>query len=390
MRLAYFVFLVLLVTITNAAIDYAHLYDPDAKIHLKYDLVYAEDQQHIKAYLDFSWQTRSSGSDFEYHYAITKENKNSPEEWLSIDTILHLASQRLISMVSCKLGTAPNYLMIRAKHLPSNTEQVYSLPLEKEGKTLFLSKITEKWPLFESYIELGDTLKVHFGKDSVYVTHYGQQFEPADPPFLIESSAAEKFMKVDTSFWWVSGTPQKFNKKGLFYVQADTSKRNGASIYVTDQFYPKYTLAENLLQPLLYISTNEEYEQQVNATNAKEALDKFWLDVGQSEDKARRIIRAYYRRITRSNQLFTNYKAGWKTDQGMIYALFGVPDLVLKDGPREEWVYYRTDILPKINFTFYKVKNPYAQKHFVLIRNKKYSDFWFRTVDLWRKGRTGF
>ena len=54
----------------------------------------------------------------------------------------------------------------------------------------------------------------------------------------------------------------------------------------------------------------------------------------------------YYSRVEYANKNFSHYQAGWKTDMGMVFILFGSPNNVerhpfdIDSKPYEIWSYY--------------------------------------------------
>ena len=94
-------------------------------------------------------------------------------------------------------------------------------------------------------------------------------------------------------------------------------------------------------------------------------------------------MRSYFRKVELANLYFSSYKEGWKTDRGMIYLIYGVPDEVIKNGLNETWNYKSN----KQSFSFVKTGSVYDPDYFVLIRERRYTESWYTTVDLWRKSR---
>ena len=96
-------------------------------------------------------------------------------------------------------------------------------------------------------------------------------------------------------------------------------------------------------------------------------------------------MRSYFRRVELANYYFTSYKEGWKTDRGMIYIIFGLPDEVFKFSDREVWNYNNASY--KVTFNFAKSPTIFGPDNFVLIRQKKYQTTWYEVIDLWRNAR---
>jgi GWxTD domain-containing protein len=138
---------------------------------------------------------------------------------------------------------------------------------------------------------------------------------------------------------------------------------------------------------LRYFSTRSEWDKLNTAINKKDALDNYWLSIFRSSEMAKSVIRNYFDQVEEANSLFTNYKEGWKTDMGMVFIIMGPPDEVFRNQAKEEWIYQKTEDLPKMKFTFEKINNIFTDNHYVLIRNADYRNEWYRAVEMWRKGR---
>ncbi|MPN51542.1 hypothetical protein SDC9_199190 [bioreactor metagenome] len=86
-----------------------------------------------------------------------------------------------------------------------------------------------------------------------------------------------------------------------------------------------------------------------------------------------------------ANRLFTSYTEGWQTDRGMIYIVFGPPNIVYRSDDTESWIYGEENNFFSITFTFNKVKNIFCDNDYILQRAPVYKDNWFRAVDIWRQ-----
>lgn len=100
------------------------------------------------------------------------------------------------------------------------------------------------------------------------------------------------------------------------------------------------------------------------------------------------MIRTYYSRVEMANKLFTAHKAGWATDRGMIYLIYGRPSSVSEVGPNITWVYRESETAPYIKFVFTKKENNFTENYYELIRRREYEDSWYSTVAKWRAGKT--
>jgi hypothetical protein len=116
-------------------------------------------------------------------------------------------------------------------------------------------------------------------------------------------------------------------------------------------------------------------------------MDNFWLAATGSTDKARMMIRVFYTRMSYANRYFTDYKEGWKTDRGMIYLIYGLPNNINKGSDSETWEYTRKQQANPLSFVFDRKSSPYSEEYFVLRRGDATPTYWRQATDSWRKGR---
>ena len=219
------------------------------------------------------------------------------------------------------------------------------------------------------------------------VLYYRHGFDAAASPMNTVPRTVSKSLNVDSSFTIQSNESVAFAQEGLYYIQSDTTQTEGLGLLVTNDRYPKMTRPEQLKDPLLYMSTNQEITEMQNARDRKKALDKYWLSLmGGNPDLARQVIRNYYDRVEEANRLFTSYKEGWKTDKGMIFIILGPPDKVQRSKDKEVWVYDQKGNATNVNFTFNKRTNQFVDDHYELVRYVEYQPIWYPVVEAWRNG----
>jgi GWxTD domain-containing protein len=148
------------------------------------------------------------------------------------------------------------------------------------------------------------------------------------------------------------------------------------------------TMPKELTEPIVYISTNKEIEEIEDAADNKDALDLFFLKITDgNQSLSKEIIKTYYRRVTASNELFTSYKEGWKTDKGMVYIVLGPPSKVQRFRDREVWLYSQSGNFSEIIFTFYRTNNQFTDNYYELVRYPDYKQYWYPYVEAWRNGK---
>ena len=75
-------------------------------------------------------------------------------------------------------------------------------------------------------------------------------------------------------------------------------------------------------------------------------IEQFWLQRDPSPDTLENEYKEeHYRRIAYANEHFASTKtAGWKTDRGRMYIVYGPPDEIESHPPaRESWRYHRLE-----------------------------------------------
>lgn len=242
-------------------------------------------------------------------------------------------------------------------------------------------------PLLRSWIHIGDSVQVRSGENgAVYTYFYGHDFDPARPPMTINPASGSASLSIDSVFMLKANQFYIPDKRGLYFFQADSTSTLGVSLVVTDPQFPKPREISDLTEPLIYVSTRNEFQSLKEDFSSKQALDKFWLSTLGSAEKARAAIKNYYQNVEEANRLFTSYKEGWKTDRGMIYVILGQPLVVKKEYETETWT-YRDSNGEEINFQFKKVSNIFSNDHYELFRDKNYDRPWFVAIDKWREGR---
>ncbi|MEX1011900.1 MAG: GWxTD domain-containing protein [Balneolaceae bacterium] len=173
----------------------------------------------------------------------------------------------------------------------------------------------------------------------------------------------------------------------------DEELYRGRDFGVKSENYPAIKSPRELAEPLFYLMTPKEYESMLeieDPDSLKAEVDRFWLSNIGSANRARHVISLYYQRIEEANKQFSSYKEGWKTDQGMIYILFGPPWYIDQRLNEMQWsyAYDRTD--PRYNFYFMrpKLRNEFFPfEHYLLLRDYSYYNLQYHQVQLWLTGQ---
>ena len=284
----------------------------------------------------------------------------------------------------------PAVIQLQVHHGPAAADGPWlDIPLNRESvaKNFILTDSTQKLPLFRDYIHTQEAFYFQAlpPATQLQIKRYESDFPAALPPFSSGKKNVPPVLSL-LETWQTDGQDSiRLPQPGLYQLASGSS---GAALMVAERPFPNLTSARDLIEPLIYLTSAKEREALYKAEVPKLALDRFWLDVaGQNKDRARQLIKAYYGRVKRANQFFSSHKAGWLTDRGMIYIIFGEPDVVNRRQQGEEWVYQRPRTSGRdIKFIFNKKPNTFTQNHYEVDRRLEYEFLWYSTVEKWRKG----
>ena len=373
----------------------AHIYDFKAQVLLKYAVV-SNDPESI-VYLQVN---TDNITDFLEDYTIGYQLKNNydnqqpPFNMLGTEQVI-FQNEDIIFRFTLPVTADETLCVVKITNNGTRRDFYYDIPVRGKSSfnyaKFFLRDAKSDKPVFKPYLPVGSSVKFSSPQslNKIYGFKYAIDFDAALPPMAINKEPVNKSMTIDSTFEIALDQPMNLTQEGLYFFQDDTTALEGIALRVTSQYYPKLARVEDLAAPVVYLSTRLEYKSLNNAENKKKAMDSFWLKIAGTRDKAKRIIRNYYRNVAAADILFTNYKAGWKTDKGMVYIIYGPPEEVYRNEFEEIWVYERTEATSRLRFTFNKVKSIFTKDHYDLKRDRGYEKYWYRTIDLWRKGRKG-
>ncbi len=269
---------------------------------------------------------------------------------------------------------------------------LYSNKESPNSRQNFLVYNPRQEVLFNSYYKPDDVVYLQSArnKEKLYeVDFFKANFKIALPPFSLEQMQHFSY-KPDSTFsvYEKNGLVElALPQKGFFHLKTNNETKEGVTFYVYESSYPKIKNTEQMILATRYIMAKKEFDNCMLANDKKAAIDKFWLEIGGSNERAKELIRKYYGRVQESNKLFSSFQEGWKTDRGMIYIVFGAPNKVTKRKNGEVWTYGELGNPSSIVFSFIKVINPFTDNDYYLERSEAFKAPWYEAVDMWRQGR---
>jgi GWxTD domain-containing protein len=259
----------------------------------------------------------------------------------------------------------------------------------------------EKHQLFTPLLRIDEYVNLMYTRghiDSLYISFYKPFHEVPDPPSML---LPEKILDYEprqiVALPYSDTLPMMFPKEGIYLCSIDRNIKDGFTFLNLGPSYPKFTTPEVMIEPLVYLTSQDEMTALLTAPKPKAALDDFWIKCGGNVDKSRELIRIFYTRVMYSNYYFTSYKDGWRSERGMIYIIYGPPDKVYKTADGESWGYKKPNVRSKwgsrftvtnsyLFFNFKKRDNIFSNNDFYLSRSESLVTFWDRAIANWRKG----
>ncbi len=391
--------------------NYSYLYSKDLLLHPEYRVYNASEDTtflYFKVNTANLLYTRSTkNTDFAARVKVQVQAfinytdqfplfKDSAEY---IDTDNDQIAKDLIGRFSLPLDAGKNYLIkVTISDANRNSHDTKLVRVFKEGSLInrqgFLALDAKNGvPLISKIISSEKKLLLNYHivqKDEVRVVFYEPSTRLARPPFDIEVPSREAFRPYmnftirDSAGYFPL---ELLDKSGIYFVKSDTVAQSGTTFFKFSESHPKITSGDQLVGPLQYIATNEEFKELMVAANKKIAAENFWIRRCGSKERAKEVIQAFYKRVEEANEYFTSYKEGWKTDRGMIYIIFGPPDGLYMRDSGENWIYGQETNVNSVNMVFVKNDNPFTDNDMLLQRSQAYRPSWYTAVDYWRTGR---
>jgi len=390
--------------ISNQNLSY--LYDQDASfLHPEFNILHKNDSVtelhfRINSYELLYLQNPSSGF-FSSYFRIRYEVFTQLESKLLIDSSVVLFADSNLVMegktISGVLTMKPSLvkqalLKIDLVDLRRNSRVKRYFQIDRTNPScrqfFTLRAVNGQHPLSRNYIKKDEVVVLSHTSNAqrAKVRYYNRVFPLPKPPFSIETPKVFDY-EADSVFEMQLGVPFSFQQEGFYHIQLSDSTKHGFTLFRFKESFPEVKSVDDLIAPLRFINSNSEYRALQEAEIKKLEVDRFWLKLAGNPDRAKLLIQKYYSRVEDSNDFFTSYTEGWRTDRGLVYLIFGPPNIIYKNTNSEHWIYGEEDNPSSLGLTFYKIENPFSNNDFRLDRSPIYKSSWYSAVDMWRQGR---
>lgn len=254
----------------------------------------------------------------------------------------------------------------------------------------FRTQSTGNDPVYftRAYFKKQESIRMEYykpGAEKLFVRYSALEGRPAPPPFY---HGNDKVPVANFQKTFATGNHSifTFENEGNYLVQADTTKREGLWLNCFSAGYPFASTIADYRDALSYVCTQDEYNTIQESDNRKKAIDDFWSKCGRGEESGALLADNYYRRVKIANENFTTSKEGWKTDRGMIYIIYGIPDEMYTSPMGETWFYHGNYPYPELRFNFTRSLQAWGYDY-TLIRDEMLRRPWILALDDWRNGR---
>jgi len=247
------------------------------------------------------------------------------------------------------------------------------------------------YPKFMRFFLGGERFSVKYrdrGLDSIYVDYFRSSSELPRPPITATSDYTMNYTP-DTSYVFplIDTIDYDLRLEGMYHVKADKELDEGLTLFNFGGSFPEVKAPRELMEPLFYLATLTEYRDLRTQSNRKLAVDNFWLKMGNSVEKSRELIRIYYNRVVYSNLYFSSNKEGWKTDQGMIFILFGPPARIQMTSRGESWYYFAKRKSKVVEFKFEREHDAFSDQNMMWQKTPESQSYRNEAIRSWRNGK---
>ncbi len=286
-------------------------------------------------------------------------------------------------------------LKITARDMNRDTESTVFIPVDRSvpgHRQGFLPLSDRGVPLFDDNVKAGTRVRVlceQYAGRTLQVEHLRA---PGKLPMPVFTTSGERpTVQMDSAYTMNVNAEGSFDfiadSAGFTHFRIDTASTTGFTLFAFSSTYPIVRTAPDMVPPLRYITSLQEWDRITGSKDTRREVEKFWTDAAGSRDRAREAIEAYYSRVESANRHFTGWTEGWKTDRGLVHIIFGTPNTIRKTGDSEVWTYGEESNLMSLTFVFEKRQGPYSDNDLVLRRDPNFKSAWYRNVESWRNGR---
>lgn len=358
-------------------------------------LFYELDNSELKYEINYD---SSFSSKAKIHYRIYNDYKAKllvdSGSYIYIDSLNYRLNNSSLGQLPLNLIEGSDYvLLIYFTDLNTKSSVKQLIEIEKINslsRQYFYLKGIDQLPYLKNYMNSFEEFSLinQTGNEENINIRYFKQINNIPKPPMIENVDNITGLQADTlyniPFKYGETGNLKLSDKGFYHFFLDSKKSYGYTVFRFANEYPYIVSDMQLLLPLRYITSGKEFKALYNSNNKSKDIEDFWIKLAGDKESAQGLMDFYYNKVQNANLNFTSDREGWSTDRGMIYIIYGEPDMVYKNAEMETWK-YKTDNNDPLIFDFYKVKTPFSNNHFNMQRLETYKYSWNTAIQNIRK-----
>ena len=377
--------------------DVSFLYNPNNEFLIDHRV--AQQGNQVKVYIRF---ILNSGIVKISDYQIQFDIRNSYIDERRVNALKRIDKANLISTgfrefiyaIEFEKTDEQKLIVLEVMNVARGKQFIIDIPLANKKKLpnrpFLIFEAERDVPYFSRFINSDQKFRLVnvFGETGKYqITGFENNKAIAMPPFDAGKPKNTREVQIDTLYGAAESEKINLSNPGYYLINDAQALQNSKGILITDKFYPYFGDYQKIVQPLIFISTNDEFQNIRSAADYRMAFEEFATTrVSNGGKMAQDFVRLYYERIREAGHLFTADKEGWKTDRGMVYQIYGTPLQVFRNEDSELWIY----ALPngsRTRFAFELEADQNNQISYHLMRSDKYKDSWMEAVTNWRSGK---
>jgi len=374
--------------------EISYLYNQEHEFITQYKV--ASNGDRVKVYLRFilnSGNVKISDYRLSYDIRASYIDEKTINSGVVIDStnVLDIAFRQYVYSFEFDKQANDNLVVIDFYNTVRDKHFSLDLPLKFREWTptpFLLFQADKEIPYFDKYINQDYPVRVvnvFDPSDKYEINGVNSNKLVAMPPFDDTEMLVASDIPMDTLYGVTNGEEFRFYNNGFHTIRSSSSDM-ALGILVTDKVHPYFDNYRDLMDPLIYVSTNDELKKMKTASDGRQAFEEFVNNtISANEQVGKDFVKYYYRRVRKSARLFSENQDGWKTDSGMIYQIFGNPAQVFRNESTELWV-YPSSSGRRLRYIFDIIVEDGIIKH-KLIRANRYRENWMRAVTQWRSGR---
>jgi GWxTD domain-containing protein len=318
--------------------------------------IYQEDEETLV--LEKIWNEKVTSTSFEESSA--KENFNLSYRSFNLNPGKYFIKTTVVDKDSRQEYSSSNQYEVKDFSIKPAISDIMFVAQKTvvDGKEKIIPNISRN--IYESESSINLFFEVY--SDSLSESNIDYAVTNKDENILYSKSDVLSLKKGKTQiFFTINDTSLTIGNYFLTVMLKDSNDNTAASTSKT--FYSRWVglpasvdNIDDAIAQLIYIANPDELEYMKDGENDEQKTTRF-LEFWKSKDPSpgndeNEVFEEYFRRVNYTNEQYSHYTEGWKSDRGMVFIILGAPNNIDKhpfdydQKPYEIWQYY------ELNYSF--------------------------------------